>query len=140
MVSAAAGRIAPAAPMRAAPPKARTRNVCRNVAPSIGLLRAVRELLLGDREGVLATGLYLDILHQAMAAFGIDELHVVLAGRDALEVEPFVGVDRLVIVIQALVGAPLVGTGKRQIELVDLLCRHVPEAHFFRGERAGHAA
>src|SRR5215468_2467798 len=100
MVSAAAGRIAPAAPMRAAPPKARTRNVCRNVAPSIGLLRAVRELLLGDRD-------------------------VVLAGRDALEVEPFVGVDRLVIVIQALVGAPLVGTGRRQIELVDLLCRHV---------------
>src|SRR5712692_798532 len=72
------------------------------------------ELLLLDREDL--AGFHLQIAHDAGAPADIDELRVVAAGGHAGDRQALVRIDGAVLVILALVRAPIGRAGGRQIE------------------------
>ncbi len=73
-------------------------------------LGAVLEVLLVDREDL--AGGDRDVRDDAGAALGVDELHVVMAGADALQRQPLVVVDAAVVVELAQILAVFVLAGR----------------------------
>jgi hypothetical protein len=62
------------------------------------------------------------------------QLDVIVAGIDTLEGQLFVGLDRLVLdIVEGLIGAPVGGTRRRQVKLVDGVRRQVPELQALGG-------
>src|SRR5580704_2514506 len=100
---------------------------------------AGRQVLLLDREDL--RGFHLDVMYNADPPFDIRQLDVVAAGLHAGDVEPLVGIDRAVLVVLALVAAPIGGAGGSEIEFGDGLAGQIPEpwrpALGERGRRSG---
>src|SRR5215470_10554087 len=90
--------------------------ISRCVWPLASAARTLRQLLLLDGED--GAGLDLNVAHDALAAAHVGELDIVAAGLDAGDAQALVVIDLAVAVILALVGAPFVLAGRRQVKLL----------------------
>src|SRR5215211_6379597 len=86
----------------------------------------VGQLLLLDREH--RRRLDLDVPDDTDAAANIGELSVIAAGLDAGDAQTLVVIDLAVTIVLALVRAPLVLAGRREIEFLHGIGGQVPEA------------
>src|ERR1700720_4471811 len=91
------------------------------------------QLLVVDRKDLAY--LDLDALDQAGASLLVRELDVIGARRHSGDVEPLVGVGNAVLVVLGLVGAPIRGAGRSQIEFGNPHVGEVPEPRPALGKR-----
>src|SRR5262249_49886824 len=89
------------------------------------LAATARQLLLLDRED--GAVLHLDVLHDTGAAGLVLEADVVASRGDAGDAQPLVVIDLVVAIVLALVAAPGLLPGRRQLQRHDGIPREIPE-------------
>jgi hypothetical protein len=91
------------------------------------------QVLLLDRKDFAY--LDLDVARKARPPAHVHELCVVGAGHYICDPQPFIRIHRAILVVLALVDAPIRGSNGRQIEPGNRMMRQIPEA---RGPGLGH--
>src|SRR5262245_25526329 len=93
------------------------------------LLVAVFQILVRDRKH--GVGLDVDVANKAVLRAAIADLGVVAARLHAGDAQPLVVVDLLVLVIQGLVGTPIVLSGRRKLKFRDGRGGQIPQSDAF---------